>query len=152
MYRITIPLQNTIHELIVAEKFKLNLRNVQLYNLLNYLMLLLYQYFAHQIWKCIHLLIPHLEWICVFSARKCLWTAVHFNLDSFSPQKIKHCRRRESVWISSCAFIASNSCLRTSRPSFLDPIWDGEMRSRAVIASVVKAAFNLRFMTLLNRN
>lgn len=34
----------------------------------------------------------------------------------------------------------------------LDPIWDGEMRSRAVIASVVKAAFNLKFMTLLYQN
>lgn len=88
------------------------------------------------------------------SNQSIFFTAVLFNPFPYnSHKKIRQCQRRESVFESlSCAFIASNSCLRTSRPSFLDPIWDGETRSRAVIASVVKAAFNLRFMTLLNRN
>lgn len=34
----------------------------------------------------------------------------------------------------------------------VDPIWDDSMGSLAVIASVVKAAFNLKCMTLLYQN
>jgi len=88
-------------------------------------------------------------------AWKQTFAAVYFHF----PQKERESRKKKQESISEISLVLyllwqalEDSAKFLGESGVSDPIWDILMRSLAVIASVVKAAFNLKFMALLYQN